>query len=156
MSYLENNVMPGERLIYRARLHWILLGRSAFFGTFGLIFLIWAVAGDNVSYLACLGVPLLLLALLQLGYVLLAYQNWEYGVTNRRVIIKTGILRHKSLELLLDKVEGIAVNEPLMGRILGYGTIVVSGTGGTRERFPWIANPGEFRRRVHVQMQATP
>jgi uncharacterized membrane protein YdbT with pleckstrin-like domain len=156
MSYIESNLMPGERLVYRARLHWILLGRSAVFGVLGLIFLLWAVTGDSVSYLACLGVPLILLALLQLGYVFLAYQNWEYGVTNRRVIVKTGILRHKSLELLLGKVEGIAVTEPILGRILGYGTIVISGTGGTRERFPWIADPGEFRRRVHAQMQVAP
>jgi uncharacterized membrane protein YdbT with pleckstrin-like domain len=156
MGYIDSNLMPGERLVYRARLHWIILSRSAFFGAFGLAFLIWAVTDKSMGYLAILGVPLVLLALLQLGYVLLAFQNWEYGVTNKRVIIKTGILRHKSLELILSKVEGIVVNQPLLGRALGYGTIVVTGTGGTRERFPMIDNPTEFRRRVHNEIQAHP
>ena len=90
---------------------------------------------------------------MQLGYVFIAFQNWEYGVTNKRVIIKTGVLRHKSIELLLSKVESISVNEPLLGRMLGYGTIVIVGTGGTREPFRWIDQPNEFRRRVHDQLQ---
>jgi uncharacterized membrane protein YdbT with pleckstrin-like domain len=153
MGYLEKNLLPGEKLIYRTRLHWIVLDRPAILGVFGLVFVVLAATGENAGVLACIGAPLVLLALLQLAYVLIAFQNWEYVVTNKRVLIKTGILRHKSLELLLGKVEGIGVNEPLLGRLLGYGTIVVTGTGGTKEPFRWINNPTEFRRRVHDQIQ---
>ncbi|HUK36041.1 MAG TPA: PH domain-containing protein, partial [Vicinamibacterales bacterium] len=58
------------------------------------------------------------------------------------------------LELVLQKVESIAVQEPLIGRMLGYGTIVVGGTGGTKEAFPLVPEPQEFRRQVQGQLAA--
>ena len=72
----------------------------------------------------------------------------EFAVTNKRVLIKVGLIRRHSLELLLQKVEGIGVDQTLTGRILGYGTITVTGTGGTRESFQRISRPLEFRRQV--------
>jgi uncharacterized membrane protein YdbT with pleckstrin-like domain len=61
------------------------------------------------------------------------------------------LIRRHSLELLLRQVEGIRVDQGLLGRVLGYGTIVVGGTGGTAEPFPEIASPLEFRRQVQMQ-----
>ena len=77
-------------------------------------------------------------------------QRWssEFAVTNRRVIIKLGLVSRETLELSLSKVESIGVDQTLLGRILGYGTIIVIGTGGTRERFDKISNPLGFRRAV--------
>jgi uncharacterized membrane protein YdbT with pleckstrin-like domain len=75
----------------------------------------------------------------------------EMAVTNRRVVIKTGLASRKTIEMLLDKVESIEVNEPGFGRMLGYGTIVLIGTGGTLEPFHKVAHPLEFR--GHVQQE---
>jgi uncharacterized membrane protein YdbT with pleckstrin-like domain len=76
------------------------------------------------------------------------------AVTNRRVIIKTGLASRRSLEIMLAKVESIGVVEPTMGRILGYGTLTIHGTGGTPEPFSRIAHPSEFRREVQQQIDA--
>jgi len=76
----------------------------------------------------------------------------EFAVTNKRVLVKVGLIRRHSLELLLQKVEGIGVDQGILGRILGYGTITVSGTGGTREAFRMIADPLEFRRQVQASL----
>jgi hypothetical protein len=54
--------------------------------------------------------------------------------------------------LLLQKVEGIGVDQGILGRILGYGTITVSGVGGTKETFQMISNPLEFRRQVQASL----
>jgi uncharacterized membrane protein YdbT with pleckstrin-like domain len=70
------------------------------------------------------------------------------------VLIKIGLIRRHSLELLLQKVEGIGVDQSLAGRILGYGTITVTGTGGTRESFQRISRPMEFRRQVQASVKA--
>jgi uncharacterized membrane protein YdbT with pleckstrin-like domain len=78
----------------------------------------------------------------------------EFAVTNKRVLVKVGLIRRHSLELLLQKVEGIGVDQTLTGRILGYGTITVSGTGGTREAFRLISDPLEFRRQVQAEIAA--
>lgn len=82
------------------------------------------------------------------------YSSSEFGVTNRRVLIAVKLLGQRSLEIMLPKIEGIGVSQGLFGTILGYGTIVVIGTGGTKEPFPKIAGPQEFRRQVQEQIAA--
>jgi uncharacterized membrane protein YdbT with pleckstrin-like domain len=76
----------------------------------------------------------------------------EFAVTNRRVIVKVGLVYRRTLELVLAKVETVGVEQSIMGRVLNYGTIVVTGTGGTKEPFKDIANPLEFRRKVQSQL----
>ena len=70
----------------------------------------------------------------------------EYAITNKRVIIKVGLVSRKTLEMNLQKIESVNINQGLLGRILNYGTIVIVGTGGTREPFAYINNPLEFRK----------
>src|SRR5579885_515875 len=69
----------------------------------------------------------------------------EFVITNRRIVIKQGLVSRRTLELNLSKVESVNVDQGILGRILDYGTITVIGTGGTRESFADIAAPLEFR-----------
>jgi uncharacterized membrane protein YdbT with pleckstrin-like domain len=78
------------------------------------------------------------------------YASSEFAVTNKRVIIKVGVLRRRTVEMLNTKVEAVSVNQGILGRILGYGNIVVTGTGGTNEPFNGISSPLEFRRAVQA------
>ena len=71
----------------------------------------------------------------------------EFAITNKRVIIKTGLISRRTLEMNLSKIESVKVDQGIFGRILGYGTIVICGTGGTREGFPKIKKPLEFRKK---------
>jgi len=75
------------------------------------------------------------------------------AVTSRRVVIKTGLASRKTIEMMLNKVESIEVSETTFGRMLGYGTIAVIGTGGTLEPFHNIARPLEFRSQVQQQVE---
>jgi uncharacterized membrane protein YdbT with pleckstrin-like domain len=144
MSYVDRNLLPNEQVMYRARLSRIIY----FFPACLLVLAIpVAIYGWHVpaGVLGALGVILLI-------------PRWirsvtsEFAVTNKRVLIKVGLVRRHSLELLLQKVEGIGVDQSILGRILGYGTITVSGTGGTREPFAMIARPLEFRRQVQANL----
>jgi uncharacterized membrane protein YdbT with pleckstrin-like domain len=74
----------------------------------------------------------------------------EFAVTNKRVIMKVGVLSTRSYELLLSKVEGIAVTQRLLGKLLNYGNIVVTGSGGTQEPFSDIQDPLQFRHAVQA------
>jgi uncharacterized membrane protein YdbT with pleckstrin-like domain len=80
----------------------------------------------------------------------------EMAVTNKRVIVKSGLADRRTIELLLPRIESIAVEEPALGRLLGYGTVIVRGTGGTPEVFPQIARPLEFREQVQRQIAGEP
>jgi uncharacterized membrane protein YdbT with pleckstrin-like domain len=89
-----------------------------------------------------------LASLLTLGiYPFIRRKTDEFAITNRRIIIKTGLVGRKTLEMNLNKIESVNVDQGILGRILGYGTIRINGTGGTKETFPQILNPLEFRKK---------
>lgn len=71
----------------------------------------------------------------------------EFAITNKRIIVKTGLISRKTLEMNLNKIESVNVDQSILGRMLGYGSITIIGTGGTREEFPNITNPIEFRKK---------
>lgn len=79
----------------------------------------------------------------------------EFAVTNKRVVVKVGFLRRHSTEILLRQVEGITVDQGILGRIFGYGTIVVEGTGSDRTPYSGIADPLKFRLAVQEQIDGT-
>jgi len=78
---------------------------------------------------------------------LIALSTSEFAITNKRVIIKVGLISRRTLEMNLSKIESVNVNQGMLGRMLGYGTIVVVGTGGTKEPFAAISDPLTFRKK---------
>jgi uncharacterized membrane protein YdbT with pleckstrin-like domain len=84
---------------------------------------------------------------------LIAQKTSEFAITNKRIIIKVGLISRRTLEMNLSKIESVNVNQGILGRILGYGTIVVVGTGGTKEPFAGITDPMTFRKKFQ-ELQA--
>jgi len=80
-------------------------------------------------------------------YPALRRWNDEFVVTNKRVIVKIGILSRHTLEMNLNKIESVNVEQSIFGRLFDFGTITVIGTGGTHEAFDNIAHPAEFRKK---------
>lgn len=70
----------------------------------------------------------------------------EFVITNKRVIMKTGLVSRKVFEMTLPHIESVNVDQSILGRIFNFGSVVIVGSGGTRERFDGIANPVGFRR----------
>ena len=102
--------------------------------------------------LPVLGVLFLLPALVMGLPRWLTYVSSEFAITDKRVLIKVGVLRRRSVELLLSKVETIGVDQSILGRVFDFGTIIVTGTGGTKEPFKGIAAPMEFRKQVQARL----
>jgi len=76
----------------------------------------------------------------------------ELAITNKRVIAKFGFIKRDTVEINLGQVEALRVEQSFWGRMLNFGTILVSGTGGALEPIPSIADPLVFRRKF---MEAT-
>src|SRR5690349_16897434 len=126
MSYVTATLEPGETLIYTTRLHW-----SLFWGP-----LCWGL----LATLCTLGLGLVL----AIPWWLFCFALWatsEYAVTTRRVVLKTGVLRRRVFEIVLSKVESIGIEQGWLARLFNYGTVLVIGTGSSRERFQGIAAP---------------
>jgi uncharacterized membrane protein YdbT with pleckstrin-like domain len=150
MSYLDDHLLAGERIVYRARLHWSLfLASIAVIGAgIGLAIILGVYAPDYwYTGAALAGVGLLL----AIGPAI-RYASSEFAVTDKRVVAKLGFIERESLETLLSKIEAIGVDQGILGRMLGFGTITITGTGGTEESFPHIADPLEFRRQIQSQV----
>jgi len=141
MSYVDKSLLPGEQVTFRTHLHKIM-----FF--WPIVVALLSVIGFIAS--RAVGGSLLVIAFCLWAVIYLRYASSEFAVTNKRVIIKVGVVQRRTLEMLLSKVEAISVEQGIGGRILGYGTIIVVGTGGTKEPFQQIANPLEFRRAVQA------
>lgn len=155
MSYVEQNLMPEEQVLYRAQLHWAMFFPPAVALAVGFVLFVIIVAsrGRATLYLLiCLFI--FIVGILSGISAVVSYYSTEFALTNKRVIAKTGVLQRRSIELLLPKVESIGVTQPIMGRLLDYGTIVVTGTGGTKELFRNIASPLELRKRVNAELAA--
>lgn len=164
MSYIDANLIPGEKVVYQTRLHWVVMLGHILFACFvlglpGGILLYYARRKDahaspQNEHLMVGGAGVLLVSAVVVIIAGLVRRNaTEMAVTTRRVVIKTGLAARKTIEMLLNKVESIEVSETTVGRILGYGTIVVIGTGGTSEPFHKMARPLEFRSQVQQQIE---
>jgi membrane protein YdbS with pleckstrin-like domain len=151
MSYVDSQLLPNETVLYRARLHRSLY--AAFFG-FGALTLAAAALAMFQPPFWWAVIVLGVISLLAFVSAWIRSTSSEFAVTDKRVIIKVGWIRRRTLETMLGKVEGVGVDQTLSGRMLGFGTITVTGTGGTKEEFDRIADPLEFRRQVQAAISA--
>jgi len=148
VSYVDKSLIPGEQIVYRASLYrlpflWLLLPAIAAF--VAAVFHYWIVV-----------LAAIIVAGLIYANVWAKRASAEFAVTTKRVIVAVGAVRRRTLELMLDKVEGIGVDQTLAGRIFNFGTVTITGSGGTRESFDNLAAPLEFRRQVQAQLALKP
>jgi uncharacterized membrane protein YdbT with pleckstrin-like domain len=157
MGYVDENLIQGESVQYRAPLHWkvafVPMSVAAVLVLIGtLIFLQGSLYPDVAIVLRVIGGMLLVAAVIRAVGVWILMSSAEFAVTNKRVILKTGFVRNKTAEMFLAKVESVGVDQSVLGRLLGYGSIVIRGTGGSLEPFSDIARPLEFRRQIQQQI----
>ena len=152
MSYLREVLQPGETVRFHTNVHWFVYLKAIAAFLIALVFLIWFALSDPSS-------PVLLVVALVFALIgaVLFVPAWlrrlgtEVVVTDRRVIYKTGLIRRRSIEINMDKVESVDVDQSILGRLFGYGSITIHGTGESIEPLWGIAHPIEFRNHVLVR-----
>jgi len=161
MSFVDQNLIPGETVLYRTRLHWIVLLVPAFisviFAVPAILFLKGTIpaAGTKagpLDLIAWVALVCAVISLVIIGAGMLYRSSTEMAVTNNRVMMKTGLISRRSVEIVLSKIESLTVDQSIPGRIFGFGTVTVRGTGGTPETFMKIAHPLELRQKVQEQI----
>jgi membrane protein YdbS with pleckstrin-like domain len=149
MKYVEQVLQPGETVTYATSLHWLVYLRTILLAILALGFLVASAALPEYAFAMEVGAALVgLLALMSGLSALIRRSTTELAVTDRRVIFKTGIFQRHTTEMNLSKVETVGVNQSILGRILGYGTVIVRGTGGSFEPIPFIGEPLDFRSHI--------
>jgi uncharacterized membrane protein YdbT with pleckstrin-like domain len=152
VSYISNNLKNNEKLIFKSSqsikslFFW-----SFIFGFIGLVLVllkgfvvIMGVSSTGYNLYLIYWAVLLFFVIKNL----ITYFTTEYGITNTRVISKDGLIRRDIEEINLSSIESINVNQTIIGRLLNYGTIVISGRGTSKVILKDIENVVEIRKLI--------
>ncbi len=152
MGYVTNNLMPDERVLHVWKIHWFVFVSGIFmFLTAIALFGVTAqpeINQEEGTMYAFFGAIAFILSMISLIKAFIFKISTELAITSKRVIAKVGFISRNTIELNHKKVESFIVDQSIFGRIFGFGTIVVCGTGGGKTPIPNIDNPLEFRRQA--------
>ena len=144
MGYLKNNLKKGEDVICTAKIHWFL-----FFQPIVLILLGYFFYLTKVSVAYWLGIILFFFGVVALVQRIIIKVGSVHALTNKRLILKTGIFSRNQVDLILTKCEGMRIKQSIIGRVFNFGTIVVT-TGGVINSYNYIAAP--FKIKIDEQL----
>jgi uncharacterized membrane protein YdbT with pleckstrin-like domain len=147
MSYVSKVLLPGERVVYETGLHWLIFLRAILLFIAAAAIAVasaYAPTGDGGFVLIAAG-AVAFLGLVALLAALLRRAGTELAVTDQRVVFKRGILSRHTIEMNRSKVESVDVDQSLLGRLFGFGTVQLRGTGGSLEPMERIEDPLTLR-----------
>jgi uncharacterized membrane protein YdbT with pleckstrin-like domain len=119
MGYIEQSSTGDEKIVAKFGIHWIAY-------VFPIIFTFLVI-----------GLP----ALIGLIFT-------EYGVTSKRVVLKKGFIARKTEEMKNAKVETVEISQGILGRILGYGDVKVTGQGISNVIFKTVSSPLKAKMKI--------
>ena len=163
MSYIRQSLLKNEQVLFETRPHWIVFSSAVWLFVFTCC--VW-VALDyvgfsrdrNHQYSIFMWIVWLSFAATAIQFIRMwiFHQFSDYGVTNKRVIMKMGWVSRDAFEIFLERIEGTRVDQSILGRVFNYGTLIVIGTGGTHDAFPFVPNILQFRHQLQEAIdQAT-
>lgn len=138
--------MTEASVVYQARLHWILFIWPFLFLLFGL----WL--GFSVTTFREVGLFVVLIAIAWGLLMWLTYQFSSLTIKKKQVILRTGILVRQTIDIPLTKIESIDIRQSIIGSLFQYGSLLITGTGGTRQCMGYVAKPLTCRRHIEQLM----
>lgn len=151
MSYIQSALLPGESIMFRARIHWAIFLSGILWALLSASFF---AVNDKGNVGDTMGKLLAAVAGYKLLSALVYWYSTELAITSKRVIVKTGLISRDTIELLHSKVESVAVKQSIVGRMLGFGSVTIGGTGGKATPLRGVDNPLLFRAEALQQVDA--
>jgi uncharacterized membrane protein YdbT with pleckstrin-like domain len=126
-SYIDQTLGQGERIIMRGR---------------------WPMIHQVGTWLWLILLGWLLIGLYFFARDMITRNTTEWAVTSRRVVMKWGLINRNTREIDVRSIESIQLRQDVWGRIFGYGSLIVTGTGEANISFPQMADPVAFRKAI--------
>ena len=147
MSYIENNLLPDERILYRTKKHFIIF----------LTPVVWTLI---TAFFLFNPYPVLVKVAFLMGIVsslswanqALNYATSDFVLTNKRIMMKEGFSFRHTNEARLVTLANVTINQSLFGQLLNYGTVIINTFGGENDPFAQIASPLAFRKQILMQL----
>jgi uncharacterized membrane protein YdbT with pleckstrin-like domain len=143
MSYIRNSLGANETVHYIAHYHWSKY--AAAYGALIVSVILGIVVISNSQQPVVALLPLLVGVAI---FLMIMVPIWatEIGVTNQRIIYKTGLVSRATSELQLRSIEEVNMDQTVLGRLLGYGKLQIHGTGAEDIILPNLGDPLELRK----------
>ena len=128
MSYVQSTIGKDEKIIYYINYHWAYVALAYFY--------------------------LIIFGVFSVGVILffrMMINKWttERVLTNKRYIQKTGWISRKTEEISVHKIEEVEFNQSILGRVLNYGSVLISGTGVGKIKLNLIDDPLIFQKKLN-------
>lgn len=143
--YVRSLLRGGETMTLMGEIHYGIYWKAAALGCFSIILLLSVFN---------LGVFMAIIAALTFIYAALTKHYLLLALTSKNVIIRYGIINLDTVQVQMNRIESVQLARTIIGRILGYATVVVTGTGNRTMMIPFIANADEFRSALENQLSA--
>lgn len=155
MNYIKSALLPSENILAEGTIHWFAFTPGVFFLLFmvapSLLLLVFTSGFEQLLIGFLAGAFVLACALVSL-IALMYFVGTELALTNKRVIAKFGFITRRVIEINIDKIESAQFDQGVFGRILNFGTVIVTGTGETKLDAPFVRLPMAFVRSVKSGM----
>ncbi len=152
MSYLDKILQPDEHVVVIGKKHWIIYLPGIAVLVLALLIELCREVLPGIGFaIQILAVIVAIIAIVLLFREWFDQWNTEIVVTNKRVVYKKGFISRFTREMNMEKIESVAVDQNLPGRVFGYGTVDIRGTGAGIEQLRGIASPLELRNAINVQ-----
>jgi uncharacterized membrane protein YdbT with pleckstrin-like domain len=135
MSYIQESLGDGETIIARAEFSWVY---------------------SLVAWLALIFLGIFLIGIIIFLSMMIRKWSTEIGVTSHRFVEKTGLFSLHTNEIALHNIEGVRVHQGFFGKVFGYGTVRIEGTGVDAVTTPNINDPVGFVRAIQTAKEHQP
>jgi uncharacterized membrane protein YdbT with pleckstrin-like domain len=147
MSFIEKNLMPNEKILFRTKKNFIIFLGPALWTLVCLFFL----TNSNPMVQKVAFLPLIVALLTWINQGLIYYVS-EFAITNVRVMMREGFFIRHTNDTRLAALANITVNQSLLGQVLNYGTVFINSFGGESDPFRDINNPTEFQKNLQTEI----
>jgi hypothetical protein len=155
--YADRLLADGERVALRGRQHFLATlveGRLAwaiFIAALVLVLLVTQLTPDTNDIVrqvfSWLGLALLVIGLAWLIQIYLSWYAQDYVITNRRVMKVEGILKKRSADSSLEKINDAVLEQSVFGRMLGYGDLdILTANEQSVDRYRMLSEAQTFKR----------
>lgn len=159
MNYIESTKSNGENILkffniskwtYLQVYLQLIVGigiiiTSAFILNFDLSQLSKVINGEQIILAIRVTATIIILKSL---YDIFVLKSINMGITTKRIVFKKGIIARKTNEIRLEAIKTVEVNQSIMGRILDYGDVKVTGRGNSIIEFKGVDSPITIKREI--------
>lgn len=133
---LDDVLVKGEEVIVEGRIHVGIYWQTVVVFVFSIVL---------AFFLFPLGVLLAIVAICMFAYNTMRKSIFMLVLTNKRVLVRYGILQIDVVDMRFDKIESVELERMLPGYLMGYANVIIMGTGNRYVAIPYVENAREFR-----------